>query len=259
MVAVLTGYVVVAGLAGGAPEANSPVLPSTTGGLLQVGGTNLILFGVVFLLAAAIGRPSRHELHCPGPPRWENGLLGFAWSIALRLGLVVILAPVAAGLAALRGPGGPAGLDAFRPKIENLLNPDALAHPGYLLVSTTFISFLVAGLREELWRAGMIAGMARLLAGRVSPRAAELAGVALAAVVFGFGHLAQGGAGMLLTGVLGLGLGGILVLRRSLAEAVIAHGFFDATTFVALAVLTNRDLLRRLGVDPTLLDQMLNR
>ncbi|MFM7101948.1 MAG: type II CAAX prenyl endopeptidase Rce1 family protein, partial [Verrucomicrobiota bacterium] len=231
----------------------------TPGGLLQVGGTNLVLFGGVFLVAVALGRPSRRELHGTSAPGWMHWLLGFAWSIALRLGVGVILFPVAAASMALRGREGPADLEGFRPKIENLLNPEALADPAYLLVCATFISFLVAGLREELWRAGMIAGVARLLAGRVSPRQAELAGVAFAAVVFGFGHLTQGWAGVLLTGVLGLGLGGILILRRSLAEVVIAHGFFDATTFVALAILTNRDLLRRLGVDPTLLDPLLNR
>lgn len=259
MVAVLTAYVVIAGLAGGTPEGDSPVLPATTNGLVLVGVNNLALFSVVFLVAWALGRPSRGELHCPTPPGWLNWLLGFAWSVALRLGLAVVISAIAAVLVGIRGQQGPASLDSFRPKIENLLNPDALTNPAYLLVSTTFISFVVAGLREELWRAGMIAGITRLLAGRISPRAAEMTGVGVAAVIFGIGHFAQGWAGMALTGALGLGLGLILVLRRSLAEAVIAHGFFDATTFVALSVLANRDLLRRLGIDPTLLDQLLNR
>lgn len=257
MVAVLTAYVVISGLGGGTPEAGAPLLPATTNGLFRVGAVNLVLFSVVFFVAWASGRPSRAELHCPTPPGWLNWVLGFAWSIALRLGLAVLLTGVVAVLVGIRGRQGPAGLEAFRPKIENLLNPDALTNPAYLLLSTTFISFVVAGLREELWRAGMIAGVSRLLGGRISPRGAELAGVAVASVIFGVGHFTQGWAGMLLTGMLGLGLG--LILRRSLAEAVIAHGFFDATTFVALAVLANRDLLQRLGIDPTLLDQLLKR
>ena len=59
----------------------------------------------------------------------------------------------------------------------------------------------------------------------------------LTAVVFGLGHVSQGWGGVVLTTILGLGLGLILVWRRSFWEAVLAHGFFDATTFALMFLL----------------------
>jgi membrane protease YdiL (CAAX protease family) len=47
-----------------------------------------------------------------------------------------------------------------------------------------------------------------------------------------------------MTGVLGLGLGSILVFHRSLWIAVLAHGFFDASTFFFLWWLDRVGLLK---------------
>jgi membrane protease YdiL (CAAX protease family) len=57
-------------------------------------------------------------------------------------------------------------------------------------------------------------------------------------LLFGSGHTVQGALGVCATTLLGLGLGGIMLWRRSIWEAVIAHGFFDASTFLALYFLT---------------------
>jgi len=70
--------------------------------------------------------------------------------------------------------------------------------------------------------------------------------VVLAAVVFGLGHWPQGLAGVALTGTLGLGLGAILLYHRSLWVAVLAHGFFDATSFALLASVERMGLLDKL-------------
>ncbi|MDB6109069.1 MAG: Abortive infection protein, partial [Pedosphaera sp.] len=56
----------------------------------------------------------------------------------------------------------------------------------------------------------------------------------VAAVIFGLGHTAQGWSGVAITAFLGLGLGAIMLRHRSIWEAVIAHGFFDAGTFALL-------------------------
>jgi membrane protease YdiL (CAAX protease family) len=55
-----------------------------------------------------------------------------------------------------------------------------------------------------------------------------------AAVVFGAGHLTQGFLAVGLTGLLGLGLGVIIVAHRSIWPAVLAHGFFNATSLALL-------------------------
>jgi len=58
--------------------------------------------------------------------------------------------------------------------------------------------------------------------------------VAIAAVVFGLGHLALGPLAVGAAALLGLGLGLIMVLHGSIWPAVFAHGMFDATTFALL-------------------------
>ena len=53
--------------------------------------------------------------------------------------------------------------------------------------------------------------------------------------MFGFGHLYQGPAGMLLSGSLGAGLMAIyLGSGRNLWVAVIAHGTVDTTAFILI-------------------------
>jgi membrane protease YdiL (CAAX protease family) len=46
--------------------------------------------------------------------------------------------------------------------------------------------------------------------------------------------MTQGVAGVVLTGMVGLGLGIIMVWRRSYWEAALAHGIFNASSIVAL-------------------------
>ena len=139
-----------------------------------------------------------------------------------------------------------ASLDAFRPKIENLLDLGALRDPVYLLLTLTLVSFVVAGLREELWRAGMMTAFTALLPARWRNRWGQAAAITFAAVIFGLGHLPQGAAGVVLTGVLGLGLGWIMTFHRSLWVAVLAHGFFDATSFIGIWALERSGLLKQL-------------
>lgn len=136
--------------------------------------------------------------------------------------------------------------DAFRPKIEHLLNLGALRNPVYLFTAVTLLSFVVAGLREELWRAGMMTALLALLpAGWQNAKGRALA-ITFAAVIFGLGHLPQGPAGVVVTGLLGLGLGWIMTFHRSLWVAVLAHGFFDATSFVGIWALDRSGLLKQI-------------
>ena len=77
----------------------------------------------------------------------------------------------------------------------------------------------------------------------------------LAAVIFGLGHLPQGVGGVILTGVVGFILALVMMGHRSLWAAVIAHGFFDASTFVLLAVIVwNKEWIQRMA--PDLLKQL---
>jgi membrane protease YdiL (CAAX protease family) len=165
------------------------------------------------------------------------------------------------------GPSVEERVQQFRPKLEALLEFDALADPIYVLLAITLLSFVTAGLREELWRAGFMAAVRDLLPRswwiprprkpsepwlrwQLRRRGPTLLVAGLAAVVFGLGHLPQGIGGVVLTGVVGFILALVMIGHRSLWAAVIAHGFFDASTFVLLAVIVwNKEWIQRMAPD----------
>lgn len=256
MLALLAAYPLVLGLLAevlgrfGVKETSgsTTLLPDTTGELLATCGENFGVFAVLFGIAFAFGRPSVDDLWARWHRPWTTLGLGAAWSIGLRALVAALVTCVAVALIVwqkIHG-GEAASLDAFRPKIENLISPAALHDPVYLFTTLTLVSFVVAGLREELWRAGMMAAFGKLLPARWRNRWGKAASIVFAAVIFGLGHLPQGAAGVVLTGVLGLGLGWVMTFHRSLWVAVLAHGFFDATSFAGLWALERSGLLKQL-------------
>lgn len=235
----LSGYVVVMGVLGKEQSANpTPALSSHAAGLLLVGGVNLLIFATVFALAWLASRADREQLRL----RWRGGAwvvpLAVGYSVALRLlvGLAAILVTMVLISLRLTTPEAASryGL-ANRPQVEAIVDVNALQHdPAYYWLTLTFVSFVVAGLREELWRSAFLAGMKALWPRPFGSRGGQMAAVAVAAVVFGFGHLRLGMLASLAAGLLGLGLGAIMVWHRSIWPAVIAHGMFDASSFALL-------------------------
>jgi uncharacterized protein len=177
-------------------------------------------------------------------------LWGMLYSVLLRVAIVIVASVVLVPYLALKGGDTAKSVEKFRPKIESVVDSEALKNPLYLLLTLTGVSFVVAGFREELWRAGVLAGLIGLAPSLFSGRKGQVFAVAIAAAVFGLGHLPQGAGGVFLTGALGFGLGLIIVWRRSVWEAVLAHGFFDATTFAGLYLIVRffPEALRGLGV-----------
>lgn len=214
------------------------LLPTTVQGLLSLALGELIFFILIFSLALVLGRIPARELLL----KWKGGLRpiwrGFWWSFFLRGIIAVLLTVVAVGVAG--GSSNPTeSMEAIRPKGEVLINTEALRDPLYLALSLTLISFVVAGFREELWRAGVLSTLKGFFPEKFSGRAGQMRGALIAAVVFGLGHLPQGTGGALVTGALGLGFGLMMVRYQSIWEAVWAHGFFNATTFLALRYLAD--------------------
>jgi membrane protease YdiL (CAAX protease family) len=170
--------------------------------------------------------------------RWRGGFLpwlrGAGYSLALR---VAVGMAVVAGIAvyALFRPVNEATLQQMRPKVEVLVEPEAMVNsPLYLWLNLTVVSFVMAGLREELWRAGMLAAMRALWPGRFASVWGGVGASAIIAVAFGLGHAPQGWGAVGMTALLGFGLGAIMVVHRSIWDAVLAHGFFNATSFALL-------------------------
>ena len=214
------------------------LLPPTAAGLLQVCLLEMGFFAVVFAVAWLISRANAQQMLLP----WRDGvmplLLGFAGSIALRLLVMVLLMPIAIVWLLLNGKGA-SQLQQMRPGTEHLLDATALVRsPVYFVLCLTLVSFVVAGLREELWRAGLLAGFKALFPRQFETWRGRVIAVAVVSLLFGSGHTVQGWLGVCATTLLGMGLGAIMLWRRSIWEAVIAHGFFDASTFVALYFLT---------------------
>jgi membrane protease YdiL (CAAX protease family) len=233
---ILTAYPVTLGVFAAVNQSSNstPMLPTEIGALLKALSVEVVAFSVIFGLAILASRPNREELFLRWNRRLPTLVRGFVYSIALRASLFALMAAIAAVAYAVTG-GNSQLASHLQPDTEHLVNAKALVeNPAYFLLNITLVSFVFAGFREELWRAGMLAGFNALLPGGLSHPAGRWLAIGFTAIVFGLGHLPQGWGGVLLTGALGIGLGMIIVRRRSIWEAVLAHGFFDATTFVLL-------------------------
>jgi membrane protease YdiL (CAAX protease family) len=218
--------------------AHGPALSGNVSGLLQVSGLELLLFSIFFALACLISRASREQLMLIWRPGWWVAPLGVAYSIAIRLGLVVVAVIFIAVLAAtqtVKPEQVQEYVNANRPDVESLVSVPALRNnPAYFWLTITLVSFIVAGVREEMWRSGTLAAMRVLWPRMFGSRPGQCVAVAIIAIAFGAMHIRMGILAAVAAGILGLFLGLIIVFHRSIWPAVIAHGLFDATSMAVL-------------------------
>ena len=234
----IAAYPLLIGILGLGGEADGPALQSDARGLLLVCAEQMLVFGVIFGVAWVASRASKEELLW----KWRGGLLpiplGIGYSVALRLAVGLFAAFVVVILLLTRVftlPQLQEFVMANRPDIESVVDIPAMRqNPVYYWLTLTVVSFVVAGFREELWRVAFIAGMKGIAPRVFSSKRGQFGAVAIAAVIFGFGHLGQGPLAVVLTGILGFGLGAIMVFHRSIWPAVIAHGMFDATSLALI-------------------------
>ena len=230
-----------------------PALSHTPRGLLFVCAIELLVFALVLGLALVASRASRDDLLL----RWRHGFwpvpLGIGYSVALRLALFIIM--MAAGIAlivthVMTAQSLQEFVAANRPDVEAIVDISAMRqNPLYFWLVLTVVSFVVAGLREELWRSAFLAGLRALWPQHFGTRTGQITAVAIAAIVFGFGHLGMGLLAVLFAGLLGFGLGLIMVFHRSIWPAVVAHGMFDATSLALLPWVAEKlhEIQRTLG------------
>jgi len=222
----------------GHADTRGPALADNARGLLLACAEQLAIFGVIFLLAWVASRATRDDLLW----RWRPGVwvvpLGLAYSVALRVAVGVVTIFFIGALLVTRlitADRMQTVVQSNVPDVGAVVDVPALAHdPAYLFLSVTVASFVLGGLREEVWRAAFLAGFRRLWPRYFGSRRGEMLAVLLAAVVFGAGHLVQGPIAAVMAGLLGVGLGAIMVLHRSIWPAVIAHGMFDATSLALI-------------------------
>ena len=217
-----------------------PVLFSNTRVLLMASALEIIIFAIVFAIAWLASRASADDLLLKWRQGWWTVPLGVGYSIAMRVGLGIVLVVIIAILITT-GVLDRQSVATFstnnRTPVERLVNISAMQHDRtYFWLTLTVASFGVAGLREELWRSGTLAAMRKLWPNKFGDRNGQIAAVALIAIVFGFAHLSLGLVASVMAAILGLLLGIIMVVHDSIWPAVIAHGMFDATSFALLPV-----------------------
>lgn len=213
-------------------------LPSHPAGLLIVG---LVQGGIFLALLAMAWVFSRYRAQDILVRAWA-GLAtvwqGLVYSVLMRVGLGLTLGFVM-GVALLVGLPRETleqFLRVYGAGSDKLVDPAAVQNPLYLLLLTTFISFGVAGLCEELWRAGTLVALLKLLPQGWTERLRLCCALLASSALFGVGHILQGPISIGLTALLGVVLGGIMLRHNSIWPAVMAHGFFNAASFVMLAV-----------------------
>lgn len=219
-------------------ESTGPGLTRNTRGLLIVCGFQLFFFALLFGLAWTFSRATWDDLLL----RWRGGFwpvpLAALYSIALRLAVGIIVMIGYATFLALRGTTPDAMEKSVMnnlPRVETVVDITSLRdNPAYFWLALTVVSFVLAGLREELWRSAFVAGLRALWPRRFGSRAGQILAMGVAALFFGVGHLPMGLLAVVMTALLGFGLGVIMVLHRSIWPAVLTHGMFNATTFAIL-------------------------
>lgn len=192
-----------------APSANVPTLVLLANVAASHGIFALILLGGIWLTdvpASALGVTA--DPLSTGPP---------AVAVGLAVGVALALAnTLAAGLAKAFGVDPSEDL-------RSLLAPETLAGWAVLLL---VVLPVIAGFEELLFRAALIGGFAAGF--DVSPWLLAV----LSSAAFAAGHGAQGGVGVVVTGMLGLVLAVVFVLTGSLVVVVVAHYVVNAAEFV---------------------------
>ncbi len=215
-----------------------PVFSSSATGLLVTCLVELAIFTTIFSLACLASRPSREDLLLIWRPGWWVIPLGIGYSLLIRIaaGVAIVIIVVALiGTHAVTADSAQKFITTKRPDVGKLIDVAAMRHnPTYYWLTVTMVSFVVAGLREEMWRAGTLAGLRALWPRSFGSVRGQLMAVALISILFGAAHQPLGRVGIVVAGLLGLFLGVIMVLHRSIWPAVIAHGVLDATTFALL-------------------------
>ena len=209
-------------------------LPSTVEGLI-VGGTFqlafiLLFFGVGWLFSRATEAQLWMHWRKGVAPFWQGAL----YSIGLRFLPVFLLFFVTIILIILGYKPNTAveWLNANKPQTDGIGDSIRAGSMIYQAVTLSFFSFIVAGFGEELWRVATMRGLIEIAPRKMPIFAKNAIAVLVSALIFGIGHLYQGVAGVGVTAFIGIALGAITLSHRSIWPAVIAHGCFDAASFL---------------------------
>ncbi|PQV63013.1 CAAX protease self-immunity [Abditibacterium utsteinense] len=219
------------------PGNRGALLPKSVMGLLLFCAIELGAFGVMWGIAWAFSRANRDQLFL----RWRGAkslLWGVGYSLLMRFGIVfvAIFIFIALSIVGVDSKAIAEVVKSSGDNVQKVFSPIfAGRDPLYKMLVIALISFVVAGGREELWRAATMAGIFHLVPHKWSQATKNGLALGLSSALFGMGHLYQGAMGVFGTTLLGVALGAIMLRHKSVWPAIIAHGCFDAVSFAALA------------------------
>jgi len=200
----------------------------------------MLLFGFLFGLAFYCSRVTPRELLLRWRGRIKPLWQGIGYSIAFRfiVGCLITIAFTALILAGVLAPYQIRDIATAQSSgFERIVSASAMrSDPVYFWLSLTWISFILAGLCEELWRSAFLAAVKALWPRAFHSWLGKLGAVLVAAMIFGFGHTTQSPMAVLHACLMGICLGTIMLVHRSIWPAVIAHGCFDATSMLIIAL-----------------------
>lgn len=203
-------------------------LPHNIGQLIRFLFLEFLLWGSVFVVgfylsgitASQLRLKTRHPLRTIG--------FGLLWFFGIRISTTLILWVASRWL-------DHAELWSSEEKLAFFIDAKNITLHLTFSIIVFGIASLIGGFTEELWRAGMLAGMKVLF-----PKLGVFPAILLVSILFGSAHLYQGFFGMGNATLLGILLGLILVYRNSYWEAAIPHTLFDALAFgVAITIMLN--------------------
>ena len=124
---------------------------------------------------------------------------------------------------------------AVRPSLNNVpVNPfESMMHTPRDAAIFALVVMLAGGVREEVQRGFIIRRFDQYLGG-------GLIGIPLYSVLFGLGHIEQGYAAAIATGVLGAAWGVVYYSRRSIVAPMISHAGFNLGQLVKYVSLAAR-------------------
>ena len=150
-------------------------------------------------------------------PAGREALLGLALSPAAFLLVVLVLAVVLA----------------VRPGLYNVpVNPfERMLQTPQDAAIFAVVAMFAGGVREEIQRGFIIRRFDQYLGGGVL-------GIAVFSTVFGLGHIEQGYAAAIATGVLGAAWGCLYLVRGSVVAPIVSHAGFNLVQLLKYVTLT---------------------
>lgn len=193
----------------------------------------LCLVAIFFGLAFLISEVAAEELYIRRVKVFRTGLIALGWSLLLRIPIYVALfIPLFTSIFLFKTHLLESYAHRYGMHMYKIFFHERYVQYPFEAATILITASCMAGLAEELWRAGMFAGLSRLYPRLFSGRWGSFGMIVSVAVVFACAHVYQGAIGIGMTFLLGIGLGCVLLYRKSFWEAAITHALFDAASFL---------------------------